>query len=276
LTRIEKAPRRQTFIIVLIFWLIAGVAFGVPSGLLFGPAHGLFSALVLGLGTALSAGLFWGLRSRHRNLISDIQSVETLRWSWVHARKAGVIGLIMGFAFGLVFGLVFGAGLRDLPRWLAGLTYGPTFGLYAALIGCLFGGLRSNILDIKAIPNLGVKLSIRNAALMGGLGLMVFGVIDLASEEFAGVFFGSILGLIAFLWYGGQDVIQHYILRSILYWKGGTPFHYANFLDYAARLLFLQKVGGGYIFIHRLLLEHFAAMREDEKESALKSGVSSL
>ena len=38
-----------------------------------------------------------------------------------------------------------------------------------------------------------------------------------------------------------------------------------GFLDYAARLVFLQKVGGGYIFIHRLLLEHFAAMRNAEK-----------
>jgi hypothetical protein len=70
-------------------------------------------------------------------------------------------------------------------------------------------------------------------------------------------------GLIAFFWYGGQDVIQHYILRFILYWKGHTPLRYANFLDYAARLVFLQKVGGGYIFIHRLLLEHFAEMRKD-------------
>jgi hypothetical protein len=34
-----------------------------------------------------------------------------------------------------------------------------------------------------------------------------------------------------------------------------------RFLDYAAKdLNFLQKVGGGYIFIHRMLLEHFAAM----------------
>jgi len=38
----------------------------------------------------------------------------------------------------------------------------------------------------------------------------------------------------------------------------------------------LQKVGGGYIFIHRLLLEHFAAMRKDEKESASTSGGSPL
>ena len=39
------------------------------------------------------------------------------------------------------------------------------------------------------------------------------------------------------------------------------PRNYARFLDYAAEeLTFLQKVGGGYIFVHRYLLEYFAAM----------------
>jgi len=28
-------------------------------------------------------------------------------------------------------------------------------------------------------------------------------------------------------------------------------------LDYAADRIFLQKVGGGYIFIHRMLMEYF-------------------
>ena len=31
------------------------------------------------------------------------------------------------------------------------------------------------------------------------------------------------------------------------------------FLDYAAERLFLRKVGSGYLFVHRLLLEYFAA-----------------
>jgi hypothetical protein len=34
-----------------------------------------------------------------------------------------------------------------------------------------------------------------------------------------------------------------------------------SLLDYCADLIFLRKVGG-YIFIHRLLLEHFAALTE--------------
>ena len=58
----------------------------------------------------------------------------------------------------------------------------------------------------------------------------------------------------------GLDVIQHYTLRLILWHRGHTPRNYARFLDYATERIFLQKVGGGFIFIHRLLMEHFAEL----------------
>ncbi|NEP14853.1 MAG: TIR domain-containing protein [Symploca sp. SIO2C1] len=69
-----------------------------------------------------------------------------------------------------------------------------------------------------------------------------------------------IIGLIAATIVGGQACIQHFTLRLILYRNGCIPWNYARFLDYASDRIFLQKVGGGYIFIHRLLLEHFAQM----------------
>jgi hypothetical protein len=40
-------------------------------------------------------------------------------------------------------------------------------------------------------------------------------------------------------------------------------------LDYAAERIFLRKVGGGYIFIHRMLMEYFAAL---EAEPSAESG----
>jgi hypothetical protein len=40
--------------------------------------------------------------------------------------------------------------------------------------------------------------------------------------------------------------------------KGYTPLNFIEFLDYCSRLVLLKKVGGGYIFIHRMLLEYFA------------------
>lgn len=47
------------------------------------------------------------------------------------------------------------------------------------------------------------------------------------------------------------------------YRNGNIPWDYARFLDYATELGFLEKVGNGYIFIHPLLLEHFAQMELD-------------
>jgi hypothetical protein len=55
-------------------------------------------------------------------------------------------------------------------------------------------------------------------------------------------------------------VIKHYALRLILWLNGNTPFNFIKFLDRCAKLILLKKVGGGYIFIHRMLLEYFAEM----------------
>ena len=44
------------------------------------------------------------------------------------------------------------------------------------------------------------------------------------------------------------------------------PRHLIHFLNYAADLIFLRKVGGGYIFVHRLLQEYFASLWTEEAE----------
>ena len=51
------------------------------------------------------------------------------------------------------------------------------------------------------------------------------------------------------------------------------PWNYAAFLDYAAGRVFLRKVGGGYIFVHRMLLEYFAALAEQAHEEYWGRGV---
>jgi len=64
----------------------------------------------------------------------------------------------------------------------------------------------------------------------------------------------------------GEAAVKHFSLRVLLYSNGFIPWNYARFLDYATERIFLQKVGGGYIFIHRLLLEYFAQMKLDEDD----------
>ena len=60
----------------------------------------------------------------------------------------------------------------------------------------------------------------------------------------------------------GAVVVRHMILRVLLYRQHSTPLNYARFLDYAAERVLLRKVGGGYIFTHRMLMEYFASVPE--------------
>ena len=130
----------------------------------------------------------------------------------------------------------------------------------------------------KASPNQGIKLSRKNSLAAGlvtfltcGLtGGMIGGMIGLLTREgpifglsvgmICGLIVGLIFGLIVGLNRGGSAVIKHYALRLILWLNGHKPFNLVRFLDYCARLILLKKVGGGYIFIHRMLLDYFADM----------------
>lgn len=59
---------------------------------------------------------------------------------------------------------------------------------------------------------------------------------------------------------GIGSVIEYYIVRIILTSKNIIPWRLVPFLDHCVDLIFLRRVGGGYIFVHRLLMEHFAEM----------------
>lgn len=75
----------------------------------------------------------------------------------------------------------------------------------------------------------------------------------------SGLVIGFSLGLVFSFPAGGSFCIQHFMVRLILWWHDVVPLGYVSFLDYATELIFLRKVGGGYIFVHRMLMEHLAA-----------------
>lgn len=122
------------------------------------------------------------------------------------------------------------------------------------------------------IPNQGVWKSAQNATLFFSIFFPVGMLCSLNYANYAnGIFYeiitiGLAVGLIAAMAGGkgpvcaGVVLIQHFTLRLILWWQGYTPWNYARFLDYATERIFLRKVGGSYIFIHRMLQEHFAQM----------------
>jgi hypothetical protein len=151
-----------------------------------------------------------------------------------------------------------------------------TFWLLLILFKAVIIGLRiptETIGNGSACPNQGIKQSFKNGTVVFIIIEAIYWLITVLSRNIliqlkidstlvaSGVLLfallvGSNLGL--------MTSIKHFILRFILYCNGYIPWNYARFLNYATNLIFLQKVGGGYIFIHRLLLEHFAQMEPEQ------------
>jgi hypothetical protein len=237
----------------VINFAIVGLIFGLVFGLIeliWVREERLLSGIYFGMYYGLIFGLIFGIRGSRQNLHSDVRTAEALRWSWWKAATGGLIGVIVGLLYVLFSYRLFHTPIDAIDALLSGLGFG--------LSGLILTGLRPEIIDTKSVPNQGVRLSIRNAIfgglIVGPIVVLMSGVIDLLPAL-----------VICILWYGGLDVIQHYTLRLILIIQGHTPRNYPRFLDYAVDRIFLQKVGGGYRFIHRLLLEHFAEMGETKR-----------
>jgi hypothetical protein len=83
-----------------------------------------------------------------------------------------------------------------------------------------------------------------------------------------GGLFGLSSGILFGLTNGGYACLSHCALRFVLWRAGALPLRTARFLDYATERVFLRRVGGGYIFVHRLLQEYFAALKNNAEDKA--------
>ncbi|MCP4402277.1 MAG: NACHT domain-containing protein [bacterium] len=250
---------------------------GVLLALLVGMVVGMLWGVLAGLSVGLFCGLIW-VRTMQK-----IEPIETLKWSWNRAKRIHLLtNLIVGLIIGAVLGGFVGLYVGLAVGLYAGLAVG--LALWLGLVGLvvLAGGITGGVEDeakTKIIPNQGIRHSIKNSLIVGmsvGLGSGLFaGLLTLPSSWpsaalTSGVIVGLFGGLGGGLWGGGFAVIQHYTLHFILFLKGYTPWNIAKFLDYATERIFLRKVGGGYMFIHRLLLEHFAEL-DPERITETKS-----
>jgi hypothetical protein len=253
----------------LAFVLASGLAVRLPAGLAVGLAAGLTIVLAgvsFGLGGGLAFGLAFGLPGGAAGVSvagrDQIKIAETLSWSWRKAMWGLGGGLAVGLAVGLVVGLAVGMAAELADVLAVGLPVGLAFMLALGLT-------RSELVETRTTPNQGIRQSARNAIRIG-LAVVLASVLsgvpvgvlrgDLASGLAFGLIIGLPIGLAAGLAVGGSACIQHVILRLILSCNGHIPWNLAHFLDYAAERIFLRKVGGGYILVHRLLLDYFAAL----------------
>ncbi|MDJ0618739.1 MAG: hypothetical protein QNJ63_18690 [Calothrix sp. MO_192.B10] len=204
-------------------------------------------------------GIFFTLISQ------EIGIIDTIKTSREKAIKYSVVGLIWGSIYvlaRLLFSNRYDLGnLDDLFDIFIELLI---FTILPGLIGFLDKGVN---LEQTIIPNQGVWRSANNACLFFGIFFPVGMLCSLnyvKGQNHEVISIGLAVGLLAGLVGGkgpvfaGLVLIQHFTLRVILWLQGYTPWNYARFLDYATERIFLRKVGGGYIFIHQTLKEHFA------------------
>ena len=277
---------------ILYQWCI-GLLFGLFGGMLLGM---FFSNRVFGLVFGLVGGLVGGLNTWINPAGVLTRSWKEIRYVLIVALVTELIGLsiilvggwlvfglvdlffliggwgfslFLGLVGGLVFGLVGPVGMDRLGLELARkeLLEHPTFSpndhvwrivrtelLGGMAFGLLFGVVFGLVLMLPVGFIMGLFFSLSSAS--GPVtGLLLGPLIGL----FFGLFFGILFGLLV----GVEGFMKHFILRFFLALRGDLPWNLVPFLDEAAERLLLRKVGGSYIFVHRLLMDYFADLEEN-------------
>lgn len=234
-----------------------------------------------------------------------IQSAERLgwRWSWRWAQVGlgiALVSTVLHWINLMTYTSTFNPSFSLLESVLSFLAVVGVFGILA---GGVAGGLRkSETVESRTLPNQGIYRTARSilkttlAFMLAGAGIvatvaLTAAIIDVYQDGMTpftlpayyidrilntlrdAIIIGLGGGLAAGLAFGGSDtVIKHLVLRGMLHRSTDVPRNLARFLDHATSLILLRRVGGGYMFVHRYLLEYFADVEaEKAKHEALMS-----
>jgi hypothetical protein len=134
-------------------------------------------------------------------------------------------------------------------------------------------------------PNEGIRRSGRNGLILGlivtcGLALPINLVSWLyfhtsISITLFELLIGLTTGLAFGLYFGLDAYLQHFFLRFWLWLLDALPWKIVSFLDEMAERILLRRIGGSYIFVHRYLLDYFAALtpaRQNDLAENAKAG----
>ena len=270
----------------------------VVYGLLNGLLNGILTGLLVGAVSGWICGLFTcAFCATLGKLDPEIRCAEYLSWSWPSMFQNAYKFLGGGLLVGLLYGFVTGRDyLFDPTRLLPSLFLGLGIGLLVGLLMSIRGGFTNRLPNVRNIlqPNQGIRNSIRYSLFFGLFFGMAFGLLFgliygpilflILGAEYrsafpadSGLIYGLSDGLLvaSFFWLlsGGIAWIQHTLLRFQLWRRGFIPWNYTSFLEHATSLALLHKVGGGYIFFHRLLQEYFATL-DDAQMEQIKGAVS--
>lgn len=178
--------------------------------------------------------------------------------------------LLLGPVAGLCFSLVSQQNIS--PIWC--LILGNLSVLVFFLISYLIAHMK-NELEVRDTPNQGILSSTKNSFLSILFVSLVFVLLGLVLDQSFKIDDASAVGSIlciliappfGFIVFGGFPVVQHGVVRFLLHRQGHIPHNYAQFLRYTTERRLTQQIGGRFRFIHRELLDHFAAMYDSPSD----------
>lgn len=226
----------------------------------------------------------------------EIQPAEHMIWSWGSVRQHAVISMFQGMGIGALVGLVNAVPYYQQPEvFIATFAYSLSIGFTVGIAFMLICGFTRSKLDPDIVikPNQGIRNSLSNSLRLGLFAGVSVGIIiyvfygfvmrDVLTPGFASdipansnVVFGASFGLaIAYLFWlinGGFAALQHYVLRFALWRQRFIPVRYTRFLDYSYERILMRRIGGGYTFLHKTLLDYFADLRSDPSAGVSVTG----
>ena len=266
-----------------------GIVVNLGLGLIQGPGYGLIYA-----GTTYIVSTILDAQTGTLLLAERVRWSWHNVLEWRHLGMSLIVAFASLCYFELSVGLVIGTVLIDttgdlldgLRFWPVlgpnvGLSFGLSFGLgYWLLLG-LYKGMTPEHLENQDRRwfNQGLGRSLRNSFLLSllcagtisGVGtlslkrgysthLVGLNVLDnpaIINPAAVGyLFLGS--WLIVWVAAGGLTILRHYLLRLLLARSHTFPWQARSFLDDATARVLLRRIGGGYGFVHRRLLDYFA------------------
>lgn len=269
-----------SFPIVWTFW-------GPDGPTLLSAILGSFFGVIFGIAFSLINGLVIGVISILNNYRAEQDLVEVVKIGWptIESIKSGIRKSFTFVLIPFILSLLLAIANLDVSDLLSFI------GRYFLLGACLTVLL--SFLKIQKVsskdriqPNQGIYNSFRSTVLYTLILTFALSIffqltfqvpasdlfIGLPAIGFAiGLLYGPLLGVI---FGGGLAVIQHYSVRRYLARNGGAPFKWpwqdhklTLFLDEMSDRFLLYRIGGGWVFTHRYLLEYFADEWAKHKES---------
>lgn len=236
---------RTSVIVTGVIFLLFGLDYWLNFGLGWGLSNGVSIGLSAGLSYWLLVGLYQGMVQEHVKDQDRHQFNQGIRRS---LRNGTLVSLVSA---GIIAGI--GVLIGELSTWLYETLYDLINGLGFMLNNYLSKG--PSVMPING-PGfmLGNGLSVVPKTWSSGPGPSI----ELSVGP--GVVWLLLINGFLLIWAmsGGLTILRHYIIRWLLARSHRFPWRAQAFLDDATARILLQRVGGGYRFMHRLLLDYFA------------------